>query len=240
MSYDFLSENDLDKMYARIHGFGSNGQCWEWDGNSSRKPSFSIVRADNGKPTTIAVQHFMLQNFLGRGLVSKIVDPICGNRMCCNPQHLQERTLENRLKNYEVLPSGCWKWLGNVMPNGYGYLTVTNSNISAHRASYLLHKGDIPKHLMVLHSPQCTTRLCINPDHLRLGTHDENMIDMENSNILKGENNGMAILTEESVREIKQKIRSRLITYQTIANEYGVSRQAVKDIALGRTWRWLE
>lgn len=219
--------------------------CWQWTGrvNNSERPITSIEETVEGKRRayTFTIQKYMLESYKGEEVDVRFIDVKCGNVRCVNPAHLMERTFEARMNNYEVLKNGCWKWLGDAFEkSGYGRLTVEGKSISAHRASYMFHKGDIPEYLIVLHSPQCTTRLCINPDHLRLGTHDENMTDMENSNVLKGEKNPQSILTESQVLEIKNKVKSRLITYRNIAKEYGVSRQAIKDIALGRTWSWLK
>lgn len=84
----------------------------------------------------------------------------------------QERPIEDR---YIPEPnSGCWLWIGKVAHNGYGIW----GNERAHRKSYRLHKGPIPDGLFVCHT--CDVRSCINPDHLWLGTHKENMQDIVN------------------------------------------------------------
>jgi len=78
------------------------------------------------------------------------------------------------LSGYDVLPdSGCWVWTGQVYRNGYGGIKVFGKMTATHRFSYELHKGPIPDGMHVLHS--CDVKRCINPEHLRLGTHAENM-----------------------------------------------------------------
>ena len=75
--------------------------------------------------------------------------------------------------------TGCWLWMGAINDTGYGKLPVGDRVvISTHRASWLAHRGEIPKGLLVLH--KCDTRPCINPDHLFLGDHAANARDMAN------------------------------------------------------------
>lgn len=236
------TEEFKSKVWSKISE-NQNG-CWVWGGrtNNSGYPMITVEETVNGKRNvySVTIQKYMLETHYGKEIDTKFIQVNCGNKICCNPAHLVEKTLEARMMKYEVVGNNCWKWLGNVGPNGYGYMTIDRQSVTAHRASYKFHKGEIPPGLMVLHSRECVTRLCINPDHLRLGTHDDNMNDMEAMGSLKGEKNPNNILTADQVSEIKEKIKSRQITYRNIAAEYGVSRQAIKDIALGRTWKWLE
>jgi predicted XRE-type DNA-binding protein len=134
--------------------------------------------------------------------------------------------------------TGCWNWTGSIFDNGYGRITIDGKNALAHRVSYTHFFGSIPTGLQVCH--KCDNKRCINPDHLYVGTHNDNMRDVANSDVQKGENNGQAILTQSQVLEIKTHIRERKIVYRKIAEMYGVSRQAIKDIASKRTWGWLE
>lgn len=71
----------------------------------------------------------------------------------------------------------CWLWVGALQQNGYGSFWLNRTSIGAHRYSYNLHNGvTLPSHLCACH--KCDTPLCVNPEHLFAGTHDDNAKDM--------------------------------------------------------------
>lgn len=91
--------------------------------------------------------------------------------------------LSVRLLNM-VIPepnSGCWLWIGSLKKGGYGQIGGFNKSgkrtmLSAHKASYLAFNGDVPDGLIVRHT--CDNRICVNPDHLVVGTQKDNFNDM--------------------------------------------------------------
>lgn len=148
------------------------------------------------------------------------------------------RTLIDRLM-YRVSPepnTGCWLWMGggtNIW--GYGLVSrgrKSDGTMSAHRAMYGEMVGD-PGDLHVLH--RCDNRLCVNPDHLFLGTAKDNCQDKVAKGRHQdqvGENGPGAKLTWEMVDDI----RSLRMGGSDFARLYGVSPQTVCDIQKGRTW----
>ena len=79
--------------------------------------------------------------------------------------------------------TGCWNWGGSIASNGYGQMKAFGKMVSTHRFSFELHKGPIPIDMEVMH--QCDNKPCVNPDHLRLGTHARNMADATARGLLK-------------------------------------------------------
>ena len=131
----------------------------------------------------------------------------------------------------------CWEWKGKIQSNGYGaFSSGRNYGISekASRASWELTRGLIPDNLCVLHS--CDNRRCCNPLHLRLGTHQENMVDRDQRRgtyQASGDKHGKSKLTSEMVRMIRLDLR----TNRAIAREYGLTPSAISKVRLGHTWR---
>lgn len=135
---------------------------------------------------------------------------------------------------------GCWLWPRVSVGFGYGALSYKGHRIRAHRASYGAFKGPIPDRLLVCH--KCDVPACCNPDHLFLGTYQDNVDDMfaKGRNRAKkwtgersGEGNTMAKLTWEKVREI----RSSGLKARELAGLYSVSVGTIGDILSGRKWK---
>lgn len=77
------------------------------------------------------------------------------------------------------LSTPCWLFGGALNRGGYGQFHYSDDGVRvqlAHRASYIIHTGEIPSGQLVRH--QCDNPACVNPDHLELGTQQQNMSDM--------------------------------------------------------------
>jgi len=136
----------------------------------------------------------------------------------------------------KVLPepnSGCWLWTGAVNSKGYGSFSLDGKLMTAHRASWLIHKRRGTGGLMICH--RCDTRTCVNPDHMFLGTNTDNQRDSIQKGRrppTSGEMNPRARLSESDAVAILQDTR----TQKVIAAQYGVSTSTVAMIKSGRNW----
>lgn len=137
-------------------------------------------------------------------------------------------------------PNQCWLWTGRRTARGYGVLTVRGRKVKAHRLAYRLHHGAIPNGLNVLH--KCDNPICVNPTHLFLGTHADNVLDMmQKGRISRGEDRPAAKLTEEIVRYARRVYRAGHPEFgaRPLARRFGVSQPCMQNAISGRTWGWL-
>lgn len=138
--------------------------------------------------------------------------------------------------------SGCWIWEKSLNNRGYGLLQRGGYRGYAHRFSYSHFIGNIPKGMFVCH--QCDLRCCVNPDHLWIGTHIDNMNDClakgrhvsqsYNANQARGECIGQSKLTSKEVLEIRAIGMS--LSQRKIAIAYGVTKNAIKLVLQRKTW----
>ena len=133
----------------------------------------------------------------------------------------------------------CWLWLGRPNVHGYGRLGVDYNRIDAHVFSYELNVSPVPKGMCVLH--KCDNRMCVNPDHLFVGTRTDNMVDkVEKDRQHKGEQFKSAKLSDDKVREIRKrhKVWSATRTNtKELAMEFGVSTTVILRVVSGRGWK---
>lgn len=129
---------------------------------------------------------------------------------------------------------GCWEWMGNLDPAGYGRVKIKGRAALVHRLAYAAAQGaPIADAVMVLHS--CDNPRCCNPAHLSVGDAKENarqMVARGRAKPGKGERHGMAKLNERAVRHIRESGEDE----HALAKRYRVKVGAIRNVRLGRTW----
>lgn len=153
---------------------------------------------------------------------------IHGHR-CGSARGLKERLLEK----VRVVPeTGCWEWTGTRHRHGYGVIMIDGSIFRTHRVSFEVLKGEKPGDQHVCHS--CDNPPCINPDHLWLGSHGDNMGDCSaKGRMHQGEKHGMAKLTDDDVREI----RASNLSGVELTRIFGVGGAAISNIRNHKAWK---
>lgn len=159
-----------------------------------------------------------------------------------------KKPVEERFWLYvEKCEGECWWWRGCLTYSGYGQIKNSGKMVRSHRLSYELHHpltkpiDDIK--LCVLHS--CDNPKCVNPAHLSLGTHQDNMTDMANKGRATGashpgEKNPNSKLNEQQVIEIRNRYANGGITLKQLSNEYGGSITTISSIITRKRWAHLQ
>lgn len=152
-----------------------------------------------------------------------------------------------------VVKSGdCWvvKTASGEVKDRHAVIQIGNNCVGAHRLSYQLFCGPIPPGMYVCHT--CDVKPCVNPTHLFVGTHRDNVDDMVRKGrqargdghgsrlhperVARGENQGLSKLDWNSVREIR-RLRTAGWTYRELAERFGVDYTNIGHIVTGKTWR---
>ena len=185
----------------------------------------------------------------------------------------KDRILERFASLYKKVESGCWEWKENFVSGGYGrtYIARIEScdrHVLAHRLSYMIHFGEIPKNMCVMH--KCDNPRCVNPDHLMLGTKGDNNIDRASKgrssrgdnhysrttperlsrgdhhysrirpeSLARGSKHGCSKISEQDVMEIRN-LKNEGWSLGRLAERFAISKSNVSDVVNRKTWRHVE
>jgi hypothetical protein len=146
-----------------------------------------------------------------------------------------EKIIFNR---HVIRKKGCWGWNGAKAHFGYGFMKSGGKMDRAHRVSWRIYKGKIPKGKLVLH--KCDNPICSNPDHLYLGTQKDNIRDIylrKRNHNQHGIKNHQSKLTEEKVIEIRKKYKGKHGELTMLGKEYGVNYNTIRMIIKKQRWK---
>lgn len=158
-----------------------------------------------------------------------------------------QKPIDRLLSKIFIDENNCWNFTSGITKDGYGafWMNEFNRSIHAHRASWILHNGVIEaSNIYVCH--KCDNTKCINPEHLFLGTQQENMTDKVRKNrqakgithkchlypelTLRGEKNPTAKITDLQVEEMREIYKNSKTTYKELAIKYKISAKQVGNI----------
>lgn len=147
--------------------------------------------------------------------------------------------VDKLLSNIQEQPDGCWMYTGTKDGSGYGQMQCDGVRKRAHVVSYEYHIGPITNGMYVCH--RCDRPCCVNPEHLFLGSHTDNVQDMwaKGRGVLQntqGINNGQATLSDEKVIEIR-RLYERGMGQTKIGNMFSIDNSTIWKIVHRKTWR---
>ena len=144
--------------------------------------------------------------------------------------------------DYEIDDNGCWN-CKNTSINVWGYPQSTINYVTNYVYRHIFRlevlkiglKDKLPHGTCIRHI--CNNKLCINPNHLKLGTQMDNIQDAVLTGVFqKGENNSNSKLTENNVRLIKNCYRLKIKNQRELSEIFDVSQALISDIISGKKW----
>lgn len=148
------------------------------------------------------------------------------------PRPFRDRLEESVTKSL----NGCWEWNRSRTKFGYGKFATAHAKwTNAHHIAYEIYKGQVPPGELVRHT--CDNPPCCNPEHLILGTIADNSRDMvERGRSNTGTKHHNATLTDEMVKEIRDKWATGNYTQVVLGAEYSISNKQISKIVNRQRW----
>lgn len=154
---------------------------------------------------------------------------------------MKKKSIEDRF--WSKVPSitstkTCWEWGAGRHERGYGTFRLNGKMLKAHRVAWELTHGEIPDGLWVLH--KCDNPACVNPNHLFLGTHQDNVDDKVSKNRQAkqaGEKHPQHKLTLKQVNSIRSQYVPGKVSQEKLARDFGVGQSEISDIINRKRWQ---
>lgn len=153
-------------------------------------------------------------------------------------EEVRDHLLKNRNIVIRSLKTPCWEWTGLKGKSGYGAVFFRGKIWRTHRLSWFIKHGKIPDKIEICHD--CDNPPCLNPAHLFMGTHLENMQNAKHKKRLvshQGEDHGCSKLNEKQVTEIRSRYVANTNSVHILAKEFKVSKSTILLIATNRIWK---
>lgn len=151
----------------------------------------------------------------------------------------KDRNINRRKIEYVIDKNGCHICISHSISGNYAQVKRNGKTLRVHRYVYELNHGKVSNDIVIRH--KCDNTLCINVEHLEVGTHQDNMRDMvERGRSARGTKNRSAKLNEDQIREIFLLIEEGKKTMKEIAMLYGVHRNTIFSLKSGTTYKNVE
>lgn len=137
----------------------------------------------------------------------------------------------------------CWEWQAYKSKKGYGSFGVKRNILLAHRISWIIANGQIPKGKIIMH--KCDNPPCVNPEHLFCGTPMDNMMDKmrkgryKKGKIVRGESHPISKLKKEDIPKIRNLYDQGISTHK-IGKRFGVNSKTIWFIGKRIAWSHIE
>lgn len=132
---------------------------------------------------------------------------------------------------FDATINECWEWIGGTIPDGYGTFRYKGESRLAHRVSYLFYKGNFKRRLKVRHT--CDNTLCVNPNHLILGSQRDNVHDAINRNRYVFNKSPITLAEVGNIKELY-----KIYTQQQISIMTGISKSVISKVIQGQHKRY--